>query len=288
MTLRTILVPVDGSDSARSALDAAIGLGRDFMAHVDVIHVKSDPKNALPMLGEGMSGAMIEEMMELAEKESADLASAARNLFDEATTANNVTVADQPPGPNDVSASWREVTGREDEVIARSGRVRDLVLLPFPTDGRDGAADQTLNAALYETGKPVLMTPSMVPDHMGRRIVVAWNGSAEATRAVSAAMPFLLQAEAVYLLSAESENDEEQDVGEVATYLSWHGVTTTSLVFSPGGLSIGEALLGECGKVEADLLVMGAYSHSRVWEMVLGGVTRHILEEASLPVLMAH
>ncbi|GAB6054426.1 universal stress protein [Magnetospira thiophila] len=288
MTLRTILVPVDGSKAARAALELAFLVGRGFMAHVDVVHVRADPKNALPMLGEGMSGAMIEEMMDLAEKESAGIAAAARAMFEDLTTDQGVTVVDAPPGPIDVSASWREMVGREDDLVARMGRIRDLVLLPAPVDGIEGPTDQTLVAALYETGRPVLVAPAQVTETIGRKIVVAWNGSAEATRAVTSAMPFLAQADSVYLLTAETEGDAEFGVDELATYLSWHGVSALAQVFSPGGLSVGEALLGECGKVQADLLVMGAYSHSRMWEMVLGGVTRHILEKSRIPVLMAH
>ncbi len=288
MSIRTILVPVDGSKASGAALDLAFAVGRLFKAHVDVLFVKPDPKNAVPMLGEGMSGAMIEEMLEQAERDAVAQAAGAHALFDGRTRAAEVPVVDSPPGPDALSASWRETEGREDEIVGRLGQVRDLSVVARPLGVETATADQTFNAALYETGKPVLVAPPRAPAELGRRVAVAWNGSAEATRAVTAAMPFLRRAEAVTLLVGENDEDGDTGVADLASYLSWHGVAATPRVFAIDGRSVAEALMAECAVVDCDLLVMGAYTHSRMWEVILGGVTRRVLETAELPVLMAH
>ncbi len=288
MSIRTILVPIDGSESSGAALDLAFDIGRLFKAHVDVLFVKPDPKNAVPMLGEGMSGTMIEEMLEQAERDAAAQAAQAHAQFEGRTTAAGVPVVDSPPGPDDLSASWREQVGREDEVVGVWGRVRDLSVVARPLGEQTASADQTFNAALYETGKPVLVAPPKVPAELGNRVVVAWNGSAQATRAVSAAMPFLHRAQSVTLLVGETDEDGDTRVEELASHLSWHGIAATPHKFSPDGASVAEALMAECDTIGCDLLVMGAYTHSRMWEVILGGVTRHVLETAELPVLMAH
>ena len=146
----------------------------------------------------------------------------------------------------------------------------------------------TLNAALFETGRRVLVAPLLAPTSLGRNIAIAWNGSAEASRAVANAIPFLTRSEAVIILAAETDKTPHSTAGELATYLAWHSIAAEIGDFSPERPSVGEALLGEATSRGADLLVMGGYSHSRMRQLILGSVTRHVLTAAELPVLMAH
>ena len=124
---------------------------------------------------------------------------------------------------------------------------------------------------------------------IGRNIAIAWNGSAEAGRAVAVALPLLARAGSVTILSvAEDDRTRELPAGELSAYLAWHGITARSRTL-PGATShAGEALMAECRDVGADLLVMGAYTHSRLRQLILGGVTRHVLHHAALACLMCH
>ena len=285
MPIRKSLVSVDGTPAARSVLESAFAVGRHFAAHVQALHVRPDPRDAIPLVGEGMSGAMIEELITITEEEGASLATKARKMFDEVRETAAVPMEDKP-SPAGVSAAWSEETGREDETIVRRGRLADLVVVGRPTAQADAALRTTLNAALFETGRPVLVAPMQAPPSIGRTIAIAWSGSAEASRAVAAALPFIEKAESSAILSIVSDDTAGIAGTDLADYLAWHGITAGSQAVAGEGAAVGEALLKACDGV--DLLVMGAYTHSRLRQLILGGTTRHVLEHAPMPLLMAH
>ena len=288
MAIKTMLVPIDGSDAATPSLETAGLVGRGLEAHVSVFHVSADPKDAVPLLGEGMSGAMIEEMIDLAEKDAKGRAAAARRMFDDFCARHAIAVVDKAAASQTVSASWITETGREDEAVARRGRLADLVVVGRPTPDSDLTSTLTLNAAIFETGRPVLVVPPEAPAALGRRIAVFWNGTAESARAAAAALPFFDRAESTVILTAESDRTSTSAATDLAGYLAWHGVDAPTEAVSPGGGSVGAALLEAAGKGGADLLVMGAYTHSRMRQLILGGVTKHVLAAATIPLLMIH
>lgn len=285
-TFKTILVPVGDADSATQALDMAFRLAVDFAAHVTALHVRADATSAVPLMGEGMSGAMVEEMLTVAERQAAERAAACRQAFDAACARHGMPLATAPtPGP---SAEWLDHTGREEEEVARLGRLHDLVVMGRPVEGADSPSLLTLNAALMESGKPLLLAPPNPLTGLGGRVAVAWNGSAEAGRAVTAALPLLARAQSVTILSmAEDDRTVTAPAGELAAFLAWHGITAQCKVVMAGSLA-GHALLDECRASGTDLLVMGAYTHSRLRQLILGGVTRHVLSHAELPCLLSH
>lgn len=283
---KTILVPVGDAASAAQALDAALHLAEAFDAHVAALHVRADATSAVPLMGEGMSGAMVEEMLSVAERQAAERADKCRQAFDAACARHGIAWATAPcPGP---SAEWLDHTGREEEEVARRGRLHDLVVVGRPVEGADTPSLLTLNAALMESGKPILLAPPKTPASIGRRVAVAWNGSAEAGRAVACAVPLLARADQVTILSmAEDERTTIAPAGDVAAFLAWHGITAQCKVIAAGAQA-GHALLDQCRADDVDLLVMGAYTHSRLRQLILGGVTRHVLGHAELPCLMSH
>jgi len=241
----------------------------------------------VPLVGEGMSGAMVEEMMSAAERQAATRAVAARAIFDDCLGRLGVTLALAPGGAG-VSAEWVDLVGREEEVVAWRGRLADVVALARPGEGADMPSPMTLNAALMESGRPLLLVPPGAAA-FGRHVAIAWNGSAEAGRAVAAALPFLERAGAVTVLSvAEDERTTEAPAGELTAYLAWHGIDARLRQMRGQSTHAGEALLAECRDAGADLLVMGAYTHSRLRQLILGGVTRHVLHHTPLACLMCH
>ena len=288
MGIRTILVPLNGSDASKPALETGFMVGRDLAANVKVLHMRADPKDAVPLLGEGMSGTMIEEMIELAETEATKRAAKARAMFDGLCSEHGIAVVDTPAPADKVSASWTEDTGREDEATAWRGRLVDLIVVGRPTSQLEGTSVMTLNAALFETGRPVLVAPPSAPGALGRKVAISWNGSAQAARAVSAALPYIKRSDGVVILTVESDRTSDSAASELAAYLAWHGVKAETKTFAATDRSVGAALLRECADAGTDLLVMGAYTHSRMRQLILGGVTRHVLAEATVPLFMAH
>lgn len=287
MTLRTILIPADGTEDSERCLDMGFRMAKRLESHVKALHVRSDPKDTVPLLGEGMSVAMIEDMMDIAEKEGVTRSTQARQAFDAAVQKYGATLTDTPSGRG-FSARWVEEFGREDDGVAAHGRLADLIVAARPTEDSDVSTNLTLNAAIFETGRPVLVVPPGEVAEPGRRIVISWNGSAQSARAVASAMPLLRAAETVTAFTVDSGRTSGERAPELATYLQWHGITANTQTIFGQGSAVGAKLMEDLKAENADLLVMGAYTHSRMRQLILGGVTRHVLEEAKVPVLMAH
>lgn len=288
MGFNVIFTPLYGVPADESALAAAQITAQRFSGRVAVLHVRADPRTMIPYIGEGMSGALIEEMIASAEQQAEERANRVRQTFDAWRSKAGMPLKEgsEPDGP---SCSWTETVGRPDTVIARHGRVADLIVVCRP-DGENASTTVTegLEAALLESGRPLLVAPLRETDRIGTNVAIAWNGSAEASRAVAAALPFLESAEAVTIVSIGDSCPPEADAGALAGYLAQHGVKAkvqTGEVES--GKSVGETLISAAKASDADLMVMGAYTHSRLRELVFGGVTRVVLS-SDLPVLMAH
>lgn len=288
MTIKTILVPLDGSDVSRDALKTAIAMARDCEAHLNVVHVRANPKDAVPLLGEGMSGAVIEDIIAAAEKEAVERARRAREIFDEVCSSQGIAWVDGPPAAGGPTATWIEETGREDEVVALRGRLADMIILSRPTDDAAVAATMTLNASLVETGRGVLIVPPGGAENFGKRVAISWNGSAEAARAVAASMSIIEDAEKVLILTIDGDSASPNVATELSNYLAWHGVNAEVETSPVDDSQVGPTVLHKCAEWNADMLVMGAYTHSRLRQLIMGGVTRYVLSEAKLPVVMVH
>ncbi|HRJ60607.1 MAG TPA: universal stress protein [Azospirillaceae bacterium] len=286
--LKHLLVPMTGLPADRAALTAALGLARAFDAHVDALFIRQHPADAVPLLGEGMSGAMIDDIVRAAEAETNLLQEAARRLFEALLVEHEVPAADVPPEAPGPTAAWRETVGRPDEMAALEGRLADLIVLPHCGDDPNGRLTLAAETALLDSGRPILLAPATTPTEIGRRIAIAWNGGAESARAVAGAMPFLHAAEAVTVLTAETHATPSTAAARLAQHLAWHRTQVRVQVVHPGADAVGHALLSSAKADGCDLLVLGGYGHSRMREMILGGVTRYMLTHADIPVLMAH
>jgi nucleotide-binding universal stress UspA family protein len=148
------------------------------------------------------------------------------------------------------------------------------------------SSSDALHAVLFDSGRPVLISPRKVPAAIGTRVCLAWNGTAESASSVVAAMPWMEQAEGVAILSAEGYQRRGPGAADLMAYLALHGVNAEPITFRSAGGSVGAGLLAAATEFGCDLLSMGAYSHSRLRQLILGGVTRHVLENSVLPVMM--
>lgn len=276
MSIRSILVPLDGSPDNAVLLRTALDVARGFSAHLDALHVRADSRDVAPMFGEGMSGEMMEEMIASAESAADADAATVEALFTDAVGGDDF-------------AHWLAVEGREDEHVAWRGRLTDLIITAQATEDGSPMRPLTLHAALFESGRPVLvLPPSYQGGAVGRTIAIAWNGTAQAARAVQGAMPFITRASEVHVLTCESTRTQVTAADELADYLKRWGVTAQVHAFPPQGGDVGNAILAEAEKAGADMVVSGAYSHARLMQAVLGGVTTALMDDATLPVLFSH
>ncbi len=286
MDIRKILLPLTGTAAGGAALQTALMVARMWDAHVTALHVRVDSRDVAPLAGEGLSGAMIEEMMSATEKESNERAHAVRSMFERFVADNDVTVSDGRPGVPGATASFASVTGREEDLVAQLARLADLTVVPHPEAGEDVSSSDALHAVLFDSGRPVMIAPRAAPASIGRRVCIAWNGTAESAAAVHAVLPWAQRAEAVRVLSAQEYQRRGPGSQNLAAYLSLHQVTVELATFRPIDRDVGAGMLAAAREFNADILAMGAYSHSRLRQLILGGVTRHVLENATLPVMM--
>lgn len=289
MPIKKILVSVRGTESSSSTLDTGFIVARDLGARAEVLHVKADPLDAVPAFGDGVTGRMADQLVSISDMDVTMRATAARKMFDACCARLKVPVVNGS-APAAFSATWVEEVGRADRVMRHHGRLADLIVVGKPTFKPRLATSMTAQTGLFETGKPVLIAPPESPKTVGQNLAIAWNGSAEAARAVAAATNFFPAAKKVTVLTAESERTPAEAAQELADYLALHGVKAETRVFAhmadkPLG---GEALLAACDEVGADLLVMGAFIASGFRELIMGNATQQVLTAANIPVLMGH
>ena len=290
MSYRTILVPVGQPENAKSAIEAAFLVARRCCSHVHGLHV-------LPDLSKPATHALIATRMTTAEA-SSDLqrfradaerelerrAVELRRLFDEGAARIGAAWLERPGALDQPSVSWEATTGFENESVGRLGRVFDLTVIA--QRGPRGASHDTVEAALLETGRPILLVPPDVPRSVGDAVLLAWNASPQAARAVAVALPLLAQAARVVVMAVGNGAEPEPTAGQLAGSLAWHGIAAEVRHVAQGSRRVRDILLVEAKGLRADLLVIGAYSHSRMRQIVFGGVTEHMLDHAHLPVLM--
>lgn len=284
MAIRKLLLPLTGTAAGEAALATAVQVARIWNAHVTALHVRVDSRDVAPLAGEGLSGAMIEEMMSATEKESSERAHAVRAMFDRYVAEHNVSVGEARPQA--MTASFATVVGREEDLVAQQARLADLTVVPHPEAGEDVSSSDALHAVLFDSARPVLIAPLVAPAHIGTRICIAWNGTAESAASVQAALPWMQRASAVRVLTADEYHRRGPGAADLLAYLALHGITADTAVFRPVERDVGAGLLRAAREFDADLLSMGAYSHSRLRQLILGGVTRHVLENAAMPVMM--
>jgi nucleotide-binding universal stress UspA family protein len=146
----------------------------------------------------------------------------------------------------------------------------------------------TLESALFESGRPILITPPTPPKSMGESIVISWNGSTETARTISFAMPFLQQAAKVSVVSIVDDMVPGPSGQDIVRHLRRNGIPATAVDAKLNKRDIGEAMLGEAMVQGADLIVKGAYTHSRLRQMIFGGATSYMLANTEVPIIMAH
>jgi nucleotide-binding universal stress UspA family protein len=269
MVYRTILVDLANDSGLEPRLQVARNLAGRFDAVLVGMHVMLPP--FIPgAYGEAAAyvGTDLIEAQRAANQEIRDRVHAVfRNLCGE--------------GAN---ALWQEAEGYRDDLLAEAAKTADLVLASRAKAGGTEVPD-VLDRLVTAAGIPVLALPTDASIDLGLMVLVGWNGSREAARAVHEGLPFLREAERVILLAIGEVAADSVEAG--AAMLRRHGVTVEPQRIEGPDRDAGEVLLAQAAAHGADLLVMGAYGHSRLRELVFGGATRHLLREATLPVLFS-
>jgi nucleotide-binding universal stress UspA family protein len=283
MGYKDVLVAVDSAPSARARIGLAAGLAERFGAHLIGLH-HSISFEAPHVRGyfEYFNRSLDALYQEFAEQMRTDEATV-RGVFEEIASHHSL------------SAEWRQSIGYPSHAAALHGRYVDLIVLGQPDP-------DYVHAALFQpspaevalaVGRPMLVVPYAGKwTDIGRSVVIGWDASRQATRAVNDALPFLTAAQTVTVLTVDPRDGPlgHGDVpgADIALHLARHAVKATAQSTVSAGIDVGNELLCRVSDLGADLLVMGAYGHSRERELVFGGATRTVLATMTVPVLMAH
>jgi nucleotide-binding universal stress UspA family protein len=274
MSIKSIVALADGSD-LHSVLSAAVALTSRLAARLEVLHVKADPYDMIPVGIEGMTGAIIDEIVVAAGRAIEDRRVQARAEYDRVC------------GPSGQSVNWKEAVGRSPKLLSIASRFADLLVLAQPDDKASGSLREAADMAIFESGRPVVFVPPDVSSVIGNRIMIAWNGSTQAALAVTAALPLLHLAAQVDVVQG-GDIEKGVSANELALYLALHGIKAQNHAIDIGIQEVGGALIAAAERFDSDLIVMGAYGHSRLRERILGGATHGLLKNSPWPIFMMH
>lgn len=265
---------------------SALSVTAHFNAHLEVLHATLNPRQFIPdeVIARRMPHNLLHELEILAKKHSVTEASELKKLFLSLCGQYRILHSERfsQEGP---SAYWQEVNGLRSELVGERGKVSDLIIVPQP---KSGIPTSTFEAAIMHSGKPVLLVPRTLTTFTADRVLVAWNGSTESARAVTSALSVLKQAKEVVVACSNRSAFREPGIDKLVHYLAHHGVTASGKKFDSRRCSAGEGLLRLSESIGCDLIVMGAFTHRRVHEQIFGGMTRHMVGHAKMPVWMMH
>ena len=290
MTIRRLLVPVLQGYGFGAPLNAALQLTRGFTSYIDAVFIPSGSTQASAMEATiSISDLVADDDITFEDSPGEDSAdeALARAHFKEWRAAHDLASAHEDKLAGMPRATWRKSHNSIETEIVASGRLSDLIVLNRP-NAHETAKQRAFDAAVFGTGRPTLFVFDEVPDDMLSHVIIAWNGSIEATRAVAASMPFLIRAARVSIFTAAGRADLLRGSLDIGDLLACHDIQAHKLHVPPDEPSVGAALLKAAAYQSATMLVMGAYSHSRVREMLLDGVTLHVVRHGTLPVFMIH
>lgn len=278
--MKNIFVPVELHSSIDSVLRTSLLLARRFNGHIEGAPLGPD----LPDL---VAFDMPVSWTVSDQNAWREIADEAHRAFEAFMSANGV-VAKEPDGLSQTpTCGWSGETSLGDSQAASLARAYDVSVMGRPGDDRGDPRMATAEAAIFESGRPVLLAPPTPVETLGESIAISWNQSTETARAVAFAMPLLLRAKSVYVLTIENFMVDGPPGELLARNLRAYGVPAEA-VTRPNARTSGEAVLDHATKLGCDLLIKGAYTQSRLRQMIFGGATAHILGNARLPVFMAN
>ncbi len=281
--IKTILAPATGDPGNSITFDAALKIARAFSAHIDVLHVRVDPLD-VAVVGDAVMTSIVDQIARDADERE----TAVKRWFDDFCARETVPTLDLPAPDQKASPSvqWHVETGDDARWVAALGLFADLIVAARAEEN-NVTNRMVLEAALLETGRPLLIPVAKTSRPIiGGTVAIAWKATPQAVHAVAAAMPFLRQASEIVLLTVSEGDDGGNDAYHLIRNLAWHGLSARREHLSSSG-DPAQTLLAAAAR-NASLLVMGGYGHSRLREWVFGGFTQRVLEEAPLPVLLAH
>ena len=279
--MKTVLLPTEPHASMQSALETALLLAQKFGSCIEGFPLRPGVADLVAMDPDsGLTMVAVKE-------NDAELARHAEEVFRSFMDQHAV-----PQRSGDAAATlswtWQKEAPSGHDYVGSYGRVFDMIVLARPGPEWQSPSMITLESALFESGRPVLIAPPSAPRSLATNVLIAWNCSTEQARTTADAMPFLREAARVTIATVEGAAVAGPSGEQMARTLKANGVSAEPITLKSRKGGAGEVLLSKADELGCDLIVKGAYTQSRLRQMIFGGTTRHILANARLPVLMAH
>jgi nucleotide-binding universal stress UspA family protein len=281
LTMKTILVPTQNISAMKSTLETALVLAQRTGAYIEGIPLWFGvPEFVVAELASGFS-------MEIYRTRRKEETAGARKLFETFMQEHGVaaarTTADRP------WCGWFAEVPPGEDLVGSHGRAFDVIVMSRPDADTAALYIRAIESGLFESGRPVLLSPPIAPKQIVTNIMIHWNGSTEQARANALAMPLLRLAGRVTVLTVVGgQGVPGPSADQVRKQLRYNGIAAEPMSIELEGRSTGEAVLAAAKAEGCDLLVKGAFTTNRLRQMIFGGATSHIMEHADLPVLMAH
>jgi nucleotide-binding universal stress UspA family protein len=279
--MKTILVPTEHGSTMTSALDTALLLAGMFDSFIEGFSLRPAVADLVAMDPDsGLTMVAVKE-------NDAEMVRQAEDMFRAFMHGHQIAERTDDRAAS-LSWSWLKDAPSGHDFVGSYGRVFDAIVLARPGDEWQSPSMITLESALFESGRPVLIAPPASPKSLGANILVAWNGSTEQARTMADAMPILRKAERVTICTVEGATVAGPSGEQMARSLKMNGIASETITLKLGKRNAGEVLLTKADELGCDLIIKGAYTQSRLRQMIFGGTTRYVLANAKLPVLMAH
>src|SRR5262252_4288438 len=279
--MKTILVPTEDNSAMQSALDTALLVARRCDSYIEGFALRwstadfaaFDPTGGIPLETDKLAAARVEKQ--------------ARQIFESFMHSHNVPRSAAKTAA--LSFGWLDDAPQGEDFVGSYGRVFDVIVMSRPGANETFVHRRALDTGLFESGRPILLAPPSPPDQIGTNVLIAWNRSTEQARATALAMPLLQKADRITVLTVIGGTEVSGPAAEQFTqYLRRNRIGAELKKTELDGRSTGETILATAQSLGCDLLIKGAYTQSRLRQMIFGGTTQHVLENAMIPVLLAN
>jgi nucleotide-binding universal stress UspA family protein len=290
MTFKTILAAASGGSASDGTLELACRFARRFGAHLEAFHAKPDPRDLFTYSTDSFGTSMTGDFVDRFVKDADAIAGKTKASFEATIARHQLAVSSAPslapPATISASAAWHEEVGYAPTLVSRRARFFDLVVLGRSDRVVDQPHTDVVEQTLINSGRPVLVAPAQAID-IGDNVAIGWNGSAAATRALTAALPFLASAGKVSIITIGDRH--QGSAAALVEYLGWQGVVAQHRHMPAiEHAGVGQQLLSAAHEENANLLVMGGYGQVPWREFLFGGATREVVGASLLPVLLTH
>jgi nucleotide-binding universal stress UspA family protein len=288
MSFVKILSCMTGSSRDTTALATAFAAAAPFGAHVAALYVRPNPADTMPFFPEGISANTLQDIIDTTVEATKTAAANARSAWKAVAADFRVQTTERAEKRECVTTSYQEAEGRLSMCLAEATKLSDLTVFPAIMADDWPELNEAFESVLMKTERPVLLSAHVAPKNMLHKVAIGWDGSFAAAHALNMALPYLARAEEIEVFTIHHAPLEPDVNKELKDYLGLRGLTFTMRLVDPGDRTPGQALLDVAGESMADILVMGGYGHSRMREVLFGGVTRHVVSHPRMPVFMVH